>query len=220
MSTRISAPARSSRCSAPTAPARARCSMRSPARCPPPKVGSSAMAELGASLCNLTLSGAPDTCSANAALAFAWWGVPRSKRPGRAREALRAAHRADHLARRRAATLSGGERRRVHLARAIAAVPDVLMLDEPLAGLDAEVRGEPARGRALGAALQHACDAGRRPRPPRGVGAGRPAADPDPRPPGCARVRCGGPRSNARRASASRGSSATTEASRTAASSR
>src|SRR6202012_3868902 len=39
-----------------------------------------------------------------------------------------------------AATLSGGERRRVHLARAIAVIPDVLMLDEPFAGLEAEVR--------------------------------------------------------------------------------
>ncbi len=79
------------------------------------------------------------TVLANVVLALAWWGVPRSERPGRAREALRAIG-ADHLARRRAATLSGGERRRVHLARAIAVRPDVLMLDEPFAGLDAEVR--------------------------------------------------------------------------------
>jgi ABC-type sulfate/molybdate transport systems ATPase subunit len=79
------------------------------------------------------------TVLANVVLALAWWGVPRSERPERAREALRAIG-ADHLARRRAATLSGGERRRVHLARAIAVRPDVLMLDEPFAGLDAEVR--------------------------------------------------------------------------------
>jgi len=75
----------------------------------------------------------------NVTLALAWWGVPRQERSERAREALRAIG-ADHLARRPAATLSGGERRRVHLARAIAVRPDVLLLDEPFAGLDAEVR--------------------------------------------------------------------------------
>jgi ABC-type sulfate/molybdate transport systems ATPase subunit len=79
------------------------------------------------------------TVFANVMLALAWWGVPRSERAERAHEALRAIG-ADHLARRRAATLSGGERRRVHLARAIAVRPDVLLLDEPFAGLDAEVR--------------------------------------------------------------------------------
>jgi ABC-type sulfate/molybdate transport systems ATPase subunit len=75
----------------------------------------------------------------NVTLALAWWGVPRRERAERARAALRAIG-AEHLSRRRAATLSGGERRRVHLARAIAVRPDVLMLDEPFAGLDAEVR--------------------------------------------------------------------------------
>jgi ABC-type sulfate/molybdate transport systems ATPase subunit len=79
------------------------------------------------------------TVFANVMLALAWWGVPRAERAERAHEALRAIG-ADHLARRRAATLSGGERRRVHLARAIAVRPDVLLLDEPFAGLDAEVR--------------------------------------------------------------------------------
>ena len=75
----------------------------------------------------------------NVTLALGWWGVPRSERAGRAREAL-SEIRAEHLAERAAGSLSGGERRRVHLARTIAVRPDILMLDEPFAGLDAEVR--------------------------------------------------------------------------------
>ncbi len=79
------------------------------------------------------------TVLANVTLALGWWGVPRHERTMRAAEALRMIG-AEHLAGRAAATLSGGERRRVHLARTIALRPDILMLDEPFAGLDAEVR--------------------------------------------------------------------------------
>jgi ABC-type sulfate/molybdate transport systems ATPase subunit len=81
----------------------------------------------------------PDLASrsalSNVELALAWWGIARRDRRDRARAAL-AAMKAEHLAARNAGAMSGGERRRVHLARAVAVRPDIMLLDEPFAGLD------------------------------------------------------------------------------------
>ncbi len=44
--------------------------------------------------------------------------------------------RIEHLAKKRAASLSGGERRRLEIARALATSPQCLMLDEPFANID------------------------------------------------------------------------------------
>lgn len=61
--------------------------------------------------------------------------LPQDKREARLEELL-AEFSITHLRRTSSLSLSGGERRRVEIARALAAHPQFILLDEPLAGID------------------------------------------------------------------------------------
>jgi iron(III) transport system ATP-binding protein len=83
------------------------------------------------------------------------FGMPKGERRSSARigEVLELVGLSDAYLQRNPGDLSGGEQRRVALARALAPRPRVVLLDEPFSGLDASLRTETRD--AVSTALEH-----------------------------------------------------------------
>jgi len=77
----------------------------------------------------------------NVAFGLKYRDVPRAEITRRVRDALTLVQ-LPHVEDRRPNQLSGGQQQRIALARAIVIQPDVLLLDEPLSALDANLREE------------------------------------------------------------------------------